>query len=452
MRDYIKQLLVEKSIEVKPSVDLVLSNINTKLAKNILKFLKSENIKDNRKVDYVDYNAEDESNFTIGYTNKNGKSIEQKFPINKLLKFLGYDIKSIPDYQKEELINMLKKTNVGEYNYGIVSGAEILKVFHCKNHEEGLGDLNTSCMRSDVQQSYLSIYVENPDVIKCLVLYNNEGEVRGRALIWKTSKGFYLDRVYVSYNQYKRFYKTYAKDNGINLTFDNGNANENMEVQVIAKDYGLYPYMDTFKGYDSKDGVLHPYNGDSDLTSTEGGGSQYVETMTGNRVHRDDAVILKYGGLVGKFIEKEATVKIYDYNSDSNSNNKEEIYALKSDVITSYNGEKRLKKNCVKLYTDYDDSFFGEVWAGKEETVKDYEGNVILRDDGFKMIVDEFENQYVHKSMAVKDYLGRYIPEDEARTIDFGQYNGKYITYDEYYDLEENVALQEFYKNFKRLI
>lgn len=114
----------------------------------------------------------------------------------------------------------------------------------------GKGSLGKSCMRYHECQNYLDIYVENPNECEMIISVDSENKLRARALLWKTNKGRYLDRIYYTFDSDKEVildwvYKNFGKIDGhdtegyghiINLTGPNNQ-------------YDEYPYMDTFEFY-----------------------------------------------------------------------------------------------------------------------------------------------------------------------------------------------------------
>jgi hypothetical protein len=51
--------------------------------------------------------------------------------------------------------------------------------------------------------------------VKLLVLLNNDGHIFGRALIWQTDKGLFMDRVYTAFDQDYYKFIDYASKNGL---------------------------------------------------------------------------------------------------------------------------------------------------------------------------------------------------------------------------------------------
>jgi hypothetical protein len=148
------------------------------------------------------------------------------------------------------------------------------------------------------KKGLFSIYVNNPEVCKMLVLLEDE-KLIGRALVWKlnTIKCYgvdpepdvwFMDRQYTIKDSYVEKFRNYAKEKGwyyktnnnhhslTNVTIKGEEKNCDMTIQVKPGKYKGYPYMDTFKRYNPEDGLL--YNDDESSEDYEG---QYILNDTG---------------------------------------------------------------------------------------------------------------------------------------------------------------------------
>ena len=78
-----------------------------------------------------------------------------------------------------------------------------------------------SCMNDELH--LVDFYQYAP--VKLLVLLNNEQHIFGRALIWKTDKGLFMDRIYTAFDSdYYKFIE-YAKKNNIVYKQENRSGN-----------------------------------------------------------------------------------------------------------------------------------------------------------------------------------------------------------------------------------
>lgn len=118
-------------------------------------------------------------------------------------------------------------------------------------------------MRFKKNQKLFDIYTENPDVCKLLILKLDESseKILGRALVWTTNKGIYLDRPYCRFDDDIFLFYKYAEDKGW-LYFDK-NQGDRMYIDIKNHDFGegiFNPYMDTFKKYFPESSKLANYN------------------------------------------------------------------------------------------------------------------------------------------------------------------------------------------------
>jgi hypothetical protein len=165
-------------------------------------------------------------------------------------------------------VQSLKKT------FKVVSGQDIKTYYDGSKHSSDGGTLGNSCMRYSKCQDYLDIYSQNPDVCKLLVLVDGEDKVHGRALLWDLYKSEptgiekFMDRIYFIQEYDLDTFKRWAKENGYIYKEENNYRNlagvvmpdssiiqAKMWVKCSGK-YTKYPYLDTFRLYDPKTGIL----------------------------------------------------------------------------------------------------------------------------------------------------------------------------------------------------
>jgi hypothetical protein len=169
-------------------------------------------------MDYLD--AKDESTITYMPIDKVSRSLESgKDPWTatsrvamKVGRFFN-KILFIEDSKIENLANRFKtfyKISKGDFSeiFTIVHGEDIRFWYNVANYVPGGGSLNSSCMRGATTQ--LDLYVENPDVVKLLIMTENN-KLSGRALMWTTDRGVYIDRPYCRYDTDQHMYKKYAE-------------------------------------------------------------------------------------------------------------------------------------------------------------------------------------------------------------------------------------------------
>lgn len=208
------------------------------------------------------------------------------------------------DKDIEEFVNKFKASieNTKE-KFIIVEGEDIDHWYDSSNYYEISGTLGNSCMKGKSGRGYFDIYTKNPEVCRMLILVEG-GKLKGRALVWKVdnNRGFtyYLDRQYTinesDVNKFRKYaddndwaYKTYNNHSELQaVTYKGENKYTQMTVHLKyanedrkSYNYSEYPYVDTFRRYDPKRGILYndseqasDYDGQSTSEDTAGGYTQ----------------------------------------------------------------------------------------------------------------------------------------------------------------------------------
>lgn len=217
--------------------------------------------------------------------------------------------------ERESFVNKFKaRLEAAAEKFIIVNGDDFNFYYWHENYKEKKGTLGNSCMSDE--QDIFDIYVENTDVCRLLVLLE-DGLVIGRAVIWKLSSisqgldvEYFVDRQYTIKDSDVDKFRDYANKEGwaykdVNshssfsgIIYKGSSYNVDMEVEVIAKRYDNYPYMDTFRSYEYSSGTLINESRDDDrdyylLDDTEGGytdGSRVYSDYEQEEIDRDDAV------------------------------------------------------------------------------------------------------------------------------------------------------------------
>jgi len=128
----------------------------------------------------------------------------------------------------------------------IVDGEDIRYWYLGDNYSESRkGTLPNSCMRYKYVQKRLKLFSKNPKVCKLLIKVDG-GKLLARALIWKTNKGTYLDRVYYINDNDKNLFELYAKKKGWMTYSSDINMTVKLKWCVDSEDEEDFPYMDTF--------------------------------------------------------------------------------------------------------------------------------------------------------------------------------------------------------------
>lgn len=170
----------------------------------------------------------------------------------------------------------------------IVEGKDIAYWYEEENYLENEGTLGNSCMKS-VDRNYFDIYTKNPDICKmaCIFQDDEEGEKKivGRALLWKVTTiepagrfnsvpqfEWLMDRRYSTEDGYSDDLRKWADKMGYayktrnnfgsmqEVSFNSQNFECVMTIQLDNYTFQKFPYMDTFRKFDPKTGIL--YNDD----------------------------------------------------------------------------------------------------------------------------------------------------------------------------------------------
>jgi hypothetical protein len=164
---------------------------------------------------------------------------------------------------KERFVNYYKAINnfSDNKNIFIVEGEDIRKWYLEDNYSNGYGTLNKSCMRYKENQKVLKLYSKNPDVCKMLIKVDDNNKLLARALLWKTNKGIYMDRIYFVNDYDKNIFELYSKKQGW-LSYKK-ESEKKLKIKLEwwkSKDNSNYPYMDTFVYFNYKEGILYSYD------------------------------------------------------------------------------------------------------------------------------------------------------------------------------------------------
>ncbi len=172
-----------------------------------------------------------------------------------------------------EFLALRKELNLEEngIEFKIVEGDDVAKYYHYSNYygyDKNIkkGTLWNSCMRMDRCQKYFTIYTENPEQVKMLVLLSGDKAV-GRALLWKLDEiqdsdpdkkysleGTFMDRIYSINDSDEKLFINYAikndwsyRDNTKTICFNREQLpNAILRVSLDNTPSGqYYPYVDT---------------------------------------------------------------------------------------------------------------------------------------------------------------------------------------------------------------
>ena len=305
---------------------------------------------------------------------KNGRTLE--YSIGKFAQMVMKNVlKEVPGAQLEEFVNAYRTeydlAQKGDsHTFEVVKGAEIEmryleSSFVSKSDYAGNDSLHGSCMRKPGCAGFFNIYIENPDVCELLVMLDKEGKTMGRALLWTLDDGKrYMDRVYcVDTNTNLGKFYDWGKTNKIDYYYGlTPVAPADATVEVKGKEYKYYPYMDTFKYYDTEEGALTksvPTNTEYVLylQSTQGGGPLLEEEFRwsdseGEWLDIDNSC---YCSDIDDYVSSDFAIWL-EYIGEYVSDRAETRYC-------QYDGNNYLEDDCVE-------SVMMEDWIPREDAIK----------------------------------------------------------------------------------
>lgn len=175
------------------------------------------------------------------------------------------------DRELEKFVNDYKASfdifNDAFSKFDVINGTDIGYWYRWTNYESRKSTLGNSCM-SDVSEDYFDIYCMNPKTCSLVILYSDKGgslvngkyvsnKIRGRALLWKTNIGMFMDRIYTNNDADVNLFIAYADKNDwwhkkYQDSNDNFTAVKNGEektpivrVELDEVEFDYYPYVDT---------------------------------------------------------------------------------------------------------------------------------------------------------------------------------------------------------------
>ena len=225
------------------------------------------------------------------------------------------------------------------------------------------------------------MYSENPNIFKMLILKDDAGKLKGRALVWNLDlpEGrIFMDRIYTVNDYDIEIFKNFAKDKGwlyrteqrfgwFNRISDPTTKEiyefKDMLLQVTigkvpGRDYDYYPYLDTLSVYNRNTHVL---SNNGELRRKEGHliFNLIIKVDIIQKLMKDHLFIVLF--IVKIFLEEEAVYveideswiyqsdKVYVHNTGGQHAYRNSSLIVRSDVLdtTKY----FLKEDCI--YSDY---------------------------------------------------------------------------------------------------
>lgn len=244
----------------------------------------------------------------------------------------------IPDKELETLVNSLKSETTG-YEIKLVKGDDIAKYYRKESCDPNLlsyGTLNSSCMmdKANDKPYIFDIYTKNPESCQLAIMLNDKGQLVARALVWKVNeiifadekkakawpdlkwqtygrfskaeaKNLYvMDRVYYTKDWMENAFYKWATQNGFLMRTRDGMSYKGelfyptLDIKVNKIAYRQFPYLDTFRFYNVKDGILsnkgHEDERGFELTSTSGGYTVRGSDKFGTRIDKATNFIRRF--------------------------------------------------------------------------------------------------------------------------------------------------------------
>jgi hypothetical protein len=255
--------------------------------------------------------------------------------------FLSKVFSKIEPKEVEKFSNLFKaEVSRPEFKFEVVSGQRIKDLYYWESYASDRGPLGISCMKHEQCQKYLDIYADNKEV-SMLAMFNSDGKLLGRALIWSFESYKLMDRIYtICDEEYSSYFKKWAVDNDVlhkkeqnwyNTMFFEQFGQKQIELKLELKlennSYDYYPYMDTFK-FLGEDGTLYNYH-PKDIT---------FRTLCSTDGHRQGNDYLRFDSIAKVFIYPGDTVwleylSIYTHHDNCYYSECNDKYILKSDAF-----------------------------------------------------------------------------------------------------------------------
>ena len=212
-------------------------------------------------MDYIDVNDIDTISFTpLDKVDRIKGDGRDPWKTNRVPMKIGKFFNRILFIESSELENLVNwyKTSYyiakGDFSkiFSIVEGEDVRHWYNVAHYVPGGGSLNASCMRMEDTTNRLGLYVENPNVIKLLIMTLGD-KLLSRALMWTTNNGIYIDRPYCRFDKDQMLYKKFSEMNKYYNYYDRTSGqHRGITLSVkVKKHYENRPYLDSF-GYNNK--------------------------------------------------------------------------------------------------------------------------------------------------------------------------------------------------------
>lgn len=216
----------------------------------------------------VNFTSENEP-FKISYFNRK----QNKRQKTRVGRFIGKLIKLYSPYKiKEKEIQQISSEICAEFwcqaDVKLLKGEDIREFY--------LTSGISSCMAYEDTQSFLDIYVDNPDVCE-LASVKDPNNNAARALVWNITNGKsskkYMDRIYYTSSACEAALLDFRDKCEMGTRRDLNHIRAKVKIKIRPEKNRKWPYIDTLMYVDildSKTATLSPRSGDFIADSTEG--------------------------------------------------------------------------------------------------------------------------------------------------------------------------------------
>ena len=448
-----------QKITISPELKELLNEISDSLVAQLL--LKEDHLIEDLADDFVNFISLSKKDKTkISYLPKErseGLTEEECFSTSKRIMakpggFVSKVFKNIPEKEVEKFSTLFRsEVTKPKLNFKVVEGSEIKNYYLYSSYaDRNGGSLHASCMKHNSCQSFLDIYVDNPDVCKMVLLFDSEefaegdyydsNRIVGRALLWNFDTYKLMDRIYtINDEKYQFYFKQWATKSGylfktqqnwFNTKFFEklGDKQQKLELSLILKNksFDYFPYMDTFKFIDYE-GVLYNYQPEGKnfytLTDTSGRRNGYDHLVTDflDDVlrYRGDAIRLDYLGknkwthpdncrysdVMDRYILKDHCVKEpnlndWIFNEEYSSNNDEDRIRERIEWVKQREEEREKRRSQRRESSSSND---------RGSSIQDYINSLI--EGGFNIHTSDF------RSVGTTEQTEAPIPSTESEPV-----------------------------------
>ena len=339
-----------------------------------------------------------------------------------------------PGEDIESFVNAIKsEREKKDGNFKIVTGQDIVKYYDIKNYDKGsYSALHNSCMAYSHCSDFIEFYAKNN--AELVVLMGDGDKIKGRAILWtitrmggeKVDRKF-MDRIYTIQSHdvskftnlaqqndwlYKNNQDMYA-DTHIVDPMDGSSETRSMKIKGI-KQHKAYPYMDTMKYFNLRDGFL--------TNDDDNAGSEYVvlESADGGYIDGDNGEF-QYDEFSGEFVSE-------------------------GDMVWLDNEERHMHIDHA-IHSEYENEYASPEYAREHWKYSELEEDWIPEDDAIyissrKQWVSE---NYAEQNLNLCDYDDEYYTPQESLDSDAYNYVPKkkavFVITDKSMDLEDYLLL-----------